>query len=82
MRNLDVNDLDIRVAKFIPSHLSYACRFWAHHIQSLPVEHEILEIVEGILSEYFLSWLEVLSVIRAIPAASLALNLCLNIIKV
>ena len=82
IKNANVDDLDILVAKHIPGHLSYACRFWATHAQGMPVEPATLKIVEGFLYEKFLQWLEVLSLTQSVPSASSSLKLCMEWIKV
>lgn len=82
LKNASVDDLDILVAKHIPGHLSYACRFWATHAQWMSVEPAILKIVEGFLYEKFLQWLEVLSLTQSVLSASSCLKLCMGWIKV
>jgi hypothetical protein len=72
-KNSDVHDLDNRITKYIPSHLSYACRFWADHAREMIFEPTVVEILKSFLQEQFLYWLEALSLIRRLPLASSAL---------
>ena len=82
LKNTDVNDLDARVARYIPAHLSYACQFWASHAQEMLFEPTILEIVRVFLHGKFLQWLEVLSLTGKLSSASSSLKLCIKGIKV
>lgn len=70
LRNDDVLGLDERVKKTVPSHLSYACRFWADHLLATPYELAILEQLQYLLQNRLLYWLEVLSLIKKVSIAS------------
>ena len=70
VRNVDVPDLASRIVKFIPAHLSYSCRFWADHLQTIIVEAEVLEAVRDFICERLLLWLEILSLIKEVNIAS------------
>jgi len=74
VRNDDLNLTD-RLKKAIPSHLSYACTFWAEHIQSTTVEVDILSEVREFMEIRLLYWLEVLSLIKQVTTAIRALIL-------
>jgi hypothetical protein len=82
LRNADVPDMDIRISRYIPVHLSYACRFWEDHARAMPFEPAILEIVRGIFVDHFLAWLEVLSLIGRLSTASSALQSSHDWVKV
>jgi hypothetical protein len=76
-RNDDVANLSLRIAEFIPTHLSYSCRFWATHLCDTPKDENGCDILLKEIEDFFrirlLYWLEVMSLIREIPASSIAL---------
>jgi WD40 repeat protein len=72
--NRDVLDLPARVDNFIPSHLSYACRFWADHLRGTGFELGVSTHLEKFLYLRFLYWLETLSLIEEMHVASPALQ--------
>ncbi|KAG5636248.1 hypothetical protein H0H81_008651 [Sphagnurus paluster] len=61
IRNDSIEDLDSRIHKFIPAHLSYACRFWADHLDATESDLNVIDEVGYFFNENFLFWLEVLS---------------------
>ncbi|KAH7928957.1 WD40 repeat-like protein [Leucogyrophana mollusca] len=77
MRNSEILDA-ARVRACIQPHLSYSCRFWMHHVRAATPDDELLEEVESFLCTRFLYWLEVLSAIKAIRAASQTLSMLLD----
>jgi hypothetical protein len=82
LRNDDVLCLDKRVKETVPSHLSYACRFWADHLFATPYELAILDQLQHLLHDQLLYWLEVLSLIKRVSVASQMLLLVSNWIQV
>jgi hypothetical protein len=62
-RNAEVIDLSARIKDSIPPHLSYGCRFWAHHLSATVHDSEILNELRDFLCHRLLYWLEVLSLI-------------------
>jgi hypothetical protein len=60
----DIPDLKMRVNDNIPAHLQYACRFWTDHIHQCDFDVQIGEEVEHFMTNQFLYWLEVMSVLR------------------
>jgi len=70
VRNADVLDLTSRIKKFIPSHLSYSCRFWSDHLQTTTVDVDAVEAVKHFLHTHLLYWLEVLSLQKEVNIAS------------
>lgn len=82
LRNDDVPYLDKRVKEAIPTHLSYACRFWADHLLATPYESTILEQLRHLLYNQLLYWLEVLSLIKRVNIASPMLLSMLNWVQV
>lgn len=81
-RNVDIKGIDELVKTRISDHLSYACRFWAHHVSRLAEAEWNARIERGVnvlLSERVLYWLEVMSLIQSSPGSVLA---CLDQSKV
>ena len=72
--NNEVPDLDNRIEAFIPSVLSYACRFWADHlVQVSNLDTELFSCLRDLMEMRFLFWLEVLSVRGEMEIATKAL---------
>jgi len=71
----DKLNLTDRLKKAIPDHLSYACTFWAEHLQSTSVEIDTLNEVREFMHIRLLYWLEVLSLIKQVTIAFRALIL-------
>jgi hypothetical protein len=78
--NDDVSDLHDRTEKFIVPHLSYACHFWAHHLQLSASHSATLAYIENFLRLQLLYWLEVLSLIGKLSIALWALTYVARII--
>ena len=73
--NDEVPNLSTRIQKFIPvQSYSYACQFWADHLQETNFALEHAEVLKNFLYLQLLYWLEVLSLIKAMPIASQALS--------
>ena len=60
----DIPDLKMRIRDNIPAHLQYACRFWMDHIRQCDFDVQIGEEVEHFMTNQFLYWLEVMSMLR------------------
>lgn len=73
IRNIDVCGLADRIEKFIPTHLSYACHFWADHLQRTAFDTVILAELKSCMYFGFLYWLEVLSLLKHGPIVPKAL---------
>jgi hypothetical protein len=71
--NHDVSDLPARISTAIPLHLSYACHFWANHVQTAQCGDELFDEIHNFLFNKLLYWLEVLSLTEKINLASPAL---------
>jgi len=83
--NDKVADLDKRIQENIPACLIYACQFWADHLNDGLKEHPNTELIKGVqhlLYIHLLHWLEVLSVVRALPIAPHALKAAYELVKV
>ena len=79
--NSEVDDLKERVEQHIDKALEYACRSWHKHIvDKMPTE--TVEILHQFLTEKFLFWLEVLSVIGAVREAVHALEAVAKFLEV
>jgi NACHT domain len=74
LANIDVPDLDSRIAKHIPPALSYACLFWGDHLEHLSFDHDLFMKLRSLVETKFLFWLEVLSVKSSVGLASRALS--------
>ncbi|KAG6325918.1 hypothetical protein ID866_13171, partial [Astraeus odoratus] len=67
IRNSEVKDLDQRVMKNVSAHLSYACQYWARHVQETKFNVMLVEELKTVfLTEYILFWMEVLSVLKSL----------------
>ena len=62
--NSEVGDLKERTEQYIGEALQYACRSWYKHLVDKP-SAQTLDILHQFLTEKFLFWLEVLSVLGA-----------------
>jgi hypothetical protein len=83
--NDKVADLDKKIQENIPACLIYACQFWADHLNDGLKEHPNTELIKGVqhlLYIHLLHWLEVLSVVRALPIAPHALKAAYELVKV
>jgi hypothetical protein len=74
LRNSEVRDLPSRIQSFIPTYLSYACRFAARHLRDLPKEISVfgglLQDIDDFLHVRLLYWLEVMSLIEEVSIIS------------
>ncbi|KAF7971790.1 hypothetical protein HWV62_19921 [Athelia sp. TMB] len=68
--NTVLADLADRVTKHIVPVLGYASRFLGQHLQHIPYDLAVLEVLKALLKEHFLHWLEVLSLLKQISATS------------
>ncbi|TFY80089.1 hypothetical protein EWM64_g3920 [Hericium alpestre] len=82
--NVEVPDLDNRVAKHIPLHLQYACKHWAFHVANAEISEDIYELLVVFATEHMLHWLEALSLlcdigagIEGLAIARKALQVCI-----
>jgi len=75
--NDQIVDLPTRIKATIPSYLSYACCFWAQHLQNISeqdINPAIAENVSKFAYTHLLHWLEVLSLIGEVSSAKKALT--------
>jgi NACHT domain len=77
VRNDDVPNLATQISACIPTRLSYACRYWAAHLCDMMSDETgrdvLLDEVRVFFSTRLLYWLEVMSLIKEIPASSIVL---------
>ena len=64
--NSEVADLDWRVHEYIPTHLSYACRLWAIHVQEAQFGMNLAQGLELLLRDKLLFWIEALSLLKVL----------------
>jgi hypothetical protein len=72
---------DMKKRTSIPAHLSYSCRFWAEHLEEGDDKHDrrtLLKEIHDFLHNRFLFWLEVLSLIKEVSVAQLALLMAIR----
>ena len=71
--NSEVPDLAERVKAKIPPHLSYACRFWAKHLQATKFDTVLAEHVKDIVgNERILFWFEAMSLLGVLSGNAAA----------
>lgn len=62
----EVAGLKERVDRNISQPLSYACRYWGHHLTRAGVSDELSRLLNDFISERLLFWMEVLNLKRCI----------------
>jgi len=85
LRNSEVSDLAERIATYIPSRLSYSCRFWmAHLCNAMTYDNgkDIMKEIDEFLHVNFLHWLEILSLIREISQLKATLSAFISLLEV
>ena len=86
LRNHHVPGLSERITTLIPTRLQYSCRFWAAHLCEVTTDRNrcgaLLKEVKDFLYVRLLYWLEVMSLIKEVPASSVALLTAAKWIKV
>jgi hypothetical protein len=61
MRNSAIEDMENRLRKHVPVHLSYACSFWTEHLHRVTFNEASASKVQSFLESLTLFWLEVIS---------------------
>ncbi|PVF92103.1 WD40 repeat-like protein [Serendipita vermifera] len=66
VRNTDIVELDLRIKENVPLNLSYACFWWTGHLSEVKcdVDDKILASIHYFISNQFLFWLEVISLLK------------------
>jgi hypothetical protein len=66
--NVEVTDLDQRLAEFAPPQLRYACRFWHVHFELAgTVSDAVTSRLEEFCKKHLMHWLELLSLLNELP---------------
>ncbi|KAJ3034722.1 hypothetical protein HDV00_004768 [Rhizophlyctis rosea] len=71
--NSEVSDLEDRMLQNIPRHVLYATIHWIDHFCTATLTPELLSQFDRFLKEHVLNWLEVVSVLGAVPATTIDL---------
>lgn len=72
--NADIKDLDEKARRNIPPYLSYACWFWASHLEEAVSESSLAQkVVHFLFSAQLLFWIEALALLKGLGDASGAL---------
>jgi hypothetical protein len=87
--NIEVADLDQRLAESAPPQLRYACRFWHVHLElaDTALSDSVASHLEEFCKKHLLHWLELLSllnelpvVLPSVPAFLLYLHVCIPLL--
>jgi hypothetical protein len=78
----DIPDLSLRVRDNIPPHLHYACCFWTGHIHKCDFEVQIAKEVTHWMTNQFLYWLEVMSLLQKVNRVTQGLRSVISWSKV
>ena len=64
LKTSDIRNRDIPATdkSAISPLLSYSCRFWADHLVCTPCEHTLMEVVQFVMYDKLLFWMEVMSI--------------------
>ncbi|KAJ7059594.1 WD40-repeat-containing domain protein [Mycena amicta] len=79
--NSDIVDLPTRIHSNISLELSYAVRFWAHHLSGAMPCSELVEELTTFFSRSLLFWLEALSVLGHVGIAHGAVSVALEHVR-
>ncbi|KAG6325930.1 hypothetical protein ID866_13159, partial [Astraeus odoratus] len=69
LMNSQIEDLDMRIQRYISPHLAYACKFWADHVEGVKFNYGLGREVEEFCKEKILFWMEVLSLLQRMNSA-------------
>jgi hypothetical protein len=87
--NIEVADLDQRLAEFAPPQLRYACRFWHVHLElaDTALSDSVASHLEEFCKKHLLHWLELLSllndlpvVLPSVPSFLVSLHVCIPLL--
>ncbi|KAE9392793.1 hypothetical protein BT96DRAFT_1023345 [Gymnopus androsaceus JB14] len=75
LANHQVENLQVLSNRYIEGHLSYSCRFWSAHLNELRTVNSISlgHDLKDFLEKRFLWWLEVISILKQVDTAALAI---------
>ena len=83
--NSDIPNLAQKIKQSITSSLSYSCRYWASHVQqaSATLFHsKIAALVREFLNQWFLFWMEALSLLKSVQTAAYSASLIITMVTV
>jgi len=83
--NSDIPSLAQKIKQSISHALSYSCRYWASHVQqasAILFHSKIAALVRGLLSQQFLFWIEVLSLLKCVQIAAHSASLIITMVTV
>ena len=73
--NSEVSGLAGLVHEHIPEALRYACRHFSHHLNDMSRAHqEVTEKLQRFMTEHLLHWIEVMGLLKELPAAEQGLQ--------
>ncbi|KAJ7924684.1 hypothetical protein B0H13DRAFT_1601442, partial [Mycena leptocephala] len=72
--NSEITDLSMRIAKYIPSHIQYSCRHWAHHVCKSMMSDPLLDLLESFCEHHLLHWIEVCSLLGELRGVLLSVT--------
>lgn len=81
-RNVDNPTLPDSIAAHIPPMLSYACRFWADHLQCIGIDNSVVTALRELMFERLLFLMEALSLLQDIRAGADAMSILAQWAKV
>ncbi|EJC99151.1 WD40 repeat-like protein [Fomitiporia mediterranea MF3/22] len=64
LKNDDVPGIEGRITTYIPTHLTYACRFWSGHLCDVSNSEDMADRLEKYAYNHLPYWLEVLSLTK------------------
>jgi hypothetical protein len=70
----EVGDVSMRITRYIPAHLQYACRHWASHLTHAMVSDILVNLLKQFCSEGLLYWVEVCSVLGDLRSVLVSLD--------
>ncbi len=79
--NADIPDLDERINRFLPPHLQYASRSWAHHLSLSTYSISLKEQLRIFCKTHLLEWLEVMSFFGRVDLATAQLDIAFTWVK-
>jgi hypothetical protein len=84
--NIEVDDLEGRLIKYVPESLQYACRFWVmhwlEHIRTAGTQSRIPTGLEAFCEQHLLHWIEVLSLAGNLYAVQRTMLDLISVMKV
>jgi hypothetical protein len=70
------------IYRCLPSELQYSCHYWTHHLKNSHTLSSDIEEVQLFLQQYFLHWMEAMSLLGLILDMTGMLNILLAMVTV